>query len=345
MTGIGNYSDSLLSALKVNAVPGLIIEEAPVSSVGKGERALHRVHYLLKIRQFLSGIHNQIDAVHFTNVYVPPKRNDVRYIVTIHDLDPLVLSDMHSLPYAVYFRYILHHALQRADLIVTDTESVRNEILERFGLPEINVRYLGVGLSTEFMAAADVTATNATDTPSILFVGQLNKKKNVEWLVEMLAEGRKKDAIPPLRLVLAGSPGFGFEDIERSMRSASPLDVVWVKRPSLAKLAELYRSASAVIVPSLREGFGIPLLEAMYCGCPIIASDIPTNREVAGQAAHFFRLGKEGDLYEAVRSAIRDDGQSERLKSAKERLVQYEWNSIARRCLSFYDDVLKNSHA
>jgi len=342
MSGIGNYTDSLTAALRRTVGREGIVEELPASSIGSGMRPLHRVMYLWRLRRFLQGGAAAESVIHFTNIYVPPKVPGVKYVVTIHDLDPLMLPGMHSVQYAAYFAYIIKRSIQRADLILTDTVSVKEELTERFGVPEQRVRDVGVGLSEEFTQSADRAVARPPDRPTLLFVGQLNMKKNVLWLVNTFMAGVASKRIPPVRLVLAGSAGHGIGPIREVLQHADTDMIEWIVRPPLDRLTELYRSCSAVIVPSIREGFGIPLLEAMYCERPIIASDIPTNREVAGAAAEFFALNDPESFYSAVNAVLKDNNAGSRLSAAAVQLKRYQWDTLAARCLSFYDELSKD---
>ncbi len=342
MTGIGIYSQSLVTSLKNAAGPAVSVSQVPVSSIGKRFRPIHRLRYFWRLRRFLRRNTSHGDIIHFTNVYVPAKVAGIKYVVTIHDLDPLILSSMHSPQYALYFQYIIRRSIERADLVLTDTESVREELIDRFDLNSMKVKNLGVGISTEFTAAADAAPRVALSKPTFLFVGQLNKKKNVRWLIETVRAGITEGKLPDIRLILAGAPGFGFEEIEDVLKQRNKEDIQWINRPNLPELVGLYRSCTAVIVPSLREGFGIPLLEAMYCGCKIIASDIPTNREVAGTAAEYFSLNDAESLYGSIHSVLRSTDDTSREISAREQLKKYNWNDLALQCLSFYQDMSDN---
>ena len=102
---------------------------------------------------------------------------------------------------------------------------------------------------------------------------------------------------------------------------------------------ELYCSSTAVVLPSLREGFGRPILEAMYCDKPIIASRIPTSLELAGEGAEFFSLGDRSEFYEAVRAAVDDRNAFTRKTAASRQLERYSWRTLAQRYLTIYREV------
>ena len=123
------------------------------------------------------------------------------------------------------------------------------------------------------------------------------------------------------------------------MRHAGSL-VKWVRSPSLAQLARLYRDSSVFLFPSVCEGFGIPLLEAMYCGKPVVASAIPTSLEVAHDAAYFFQLGDEDAFYHAVNSALVQSGWEEKRRAAEERLRHYSWENLVKKYAETYQALV-----
>lgn len=339
-TGIGNYSSSLLAALKLNTNRFIEFNEAQVSSIGHKYRPLRRIKYLFNIYKLIIYNRKMFKAIHFTNIYVPPKVNSIKYIVTIHDIDPVQLPNAHSLLYYWYFRYIVKRSIERADLIFTDTESVRSELIEMYDLPSKIIKNLGVGLSYEFIEKADKIVKKTPAIPTLLFVGQLNKKKNVNWLIRAIDSGIKEKRLPDMKLILAGSPGYGYDEIKSTMKEINSEKIVWIKSPNLSAIVELYKTSSALIVPSLREGFGIPLLEAMYCDLPIVASKIQTNLEVANNAAFYFSLENTDELYASILAALINDGSDKRKEIAQIQLNKYDWNVIAHKWLTYYQEIV-----
>ena len=104
-------------------------------------------------------------------------------------------------------------------------------------------------------------------------------------------------------------------------------------------VCELYNKATAFIYPSLYEGFGIPLLEAMQCGCPIIASDIPSSREIAQNCPIYFSPQDENELIQAMDSIIKEDEDSERLAHGYDRAKSFSWDTTAQKTLEIYQSL------
>jgi len=275
------------------------------------------------------------DVVHFVNNYVPRKSPTVAYVATVHDVDPIALPSVHSRRYALYFRKVIRATLARADIIEVHTQTVRDELLNHYPLDPERIRIGGDGLSSEFTGIADATEKSGPEVPTLLYVGAINSKKNSPWLVQTVIHGVRSGALPKLRLILAGRNGPGFQEVREGLRE-SPDIVEWRVTPSLEDLIRLYCSCSCVVLPSLREGFGRPLLEGMYCGKAVIASRIPSSVEVAGKAAFFFDLENREEFYKAVHAAIAGEDAAVRHATATTQLGRYSWERLAGVYASIY---------
>jgi len=326
--GIGVFSANIIRAVKTFCPDSVNIEDSGISRGPTGLRPLYRLIYLSRLYRLRQKGFHTAEVVHFTNYYVPPRLKNVSFVSTIHDIDPIAIPEVHTRRYVYYFRYILEHTLKRTHAFETHTEAIKNEVIERFNVDSDSVRVVGDGLSPEFITAAKAAQKHFPDQPSLLFVGQLNRKKNVAWLTNAVVSGVLTGALPKLTLVLAGSPGFGSEEVLNEVRASAGI-VRWQPSPSLDQLVALYRSSSMLILPSLREGFGRPLLEAMYCSVPIVASRIPSSLEVAGDAALYFALHDRDELYHSIRETLSGRYHANQQAVAQQRLSNYSWRRLA----------------
>jgi glycosyltransferase involved in cell wall biosynthesis len=326
--GIGEYATSLSAALATHQSGVLEVADSGASSSPVRFRPASRLVYLYRLRKLRMDGYGGARVVHFTNIFVPPVRRGVAYVGTVHDLDPLLLPAAHTRRYRYYFEYAAKMTMNRSDLLVTQSEAVREELVERFGVAPERVVVGANGLNPAFMAAADREPKSNPEVPSMLFIGQVNRKKNVRWLVRTFSEGVRRGALPAMRLVLVGRPGFGSAEVERELRSAGP-NVTWERGCPLEALVKLLCSSTMLVLPSQREGFGRPLLEAMYCGKPVVASRIPSSCEVAGDAGRYFALGSEDEFYAAVKDVLSRKDEEARLRSARARLANYAWDRLA----------------
>jgi glycosyltransferase involved in cell wall biosynthesis len=338
-TGTGVYGSGLMTALKQYSSSEIDVAEAGTSLVGNSVRPLRRLVYLWRLSQLAKRGYNGVDIVHFINVYVPRKRTKIAIVGTIHDLDAIQHPDVYTRRYSAYYRKTVGATLQRADMILTDTEAVRGVIMDRYRVAEDRISAVGIGLHSLFVDAVDgIPKPTIQGDPVVLFVGRLEKKKNIAWCVRTVAEGVRRGALPVLRLALAGGRGHGFEEIAAALRDAKDI-AQWFPHPDIGSLAKLYQQAEVVVLPSFCEGFGIPLLEAMYCGKPIVASRIPTNLEVAGEAARYFELGNKDELYSALCDALTRGNSDARVNAAREKLRAYSWERLAPCYVSVYRKV------
>jgi glycosyltransferase involved in cell wall biosynthesis len=336
-TGIGTYSRSLLESLQKYATNEINAEDAGVSVPATSLRPLRRLAYFGKLGLLRQRGYMRAHLIHFTSPYVPPRYPGVGYVVTIHDLDSIVLSSAYSRHFSLRYKIIHDKIVERSDRIVTVSNAVRREILEHWQLDESRVQTAGEGVSAEFADLAQATEKTMPPEPVILFVGTISAKKNSAWLVRTVAKGVRLGAIPKLKLLLAGSRGYGFHGVESELRMAQDI-VRWKPGLSTKEIVKLYCSCSAVVLPSLREGFGLPLLEAMCCDKPIIASRIPTSVEVANGVANFFSLDDEEEFYESVRAALADRNAERRRLLSTQQLDKYSWENCARLYVDIYKD-------
>jgi glycosyltransferase involved in cell wall biosynthesis len=334
-TGIGIYGQCLIAALSQYGSRDLCVSEAGVSLASKKLRPLRRIIYTIRLYKLANRKFNGADIVHFTNQYVPKKVQGVSYVTTIHDLDPMMLPETHSRRYNTYFELVMKKAIKRIDHIEVHTHAVLNDVLDTFNVPPELCSVVGDGLSDDFFALADTMVSAIPSVPTLLYVGQISKKKNVAWLVKTVAAGIKSGGLPKMKLIVAGGPGYGANDFRNEL-DCSGNNVEWVQSPSFFEIIRLYKNCSAVVLPSLREGFGRPLLEAMYCDKPIIASKIPSNLEVGGQGENYFQLGNIDEFYQCVNNAFLDIHKEKRRENAQKQLARYSWENLTKLYVELY---------
>lgn len=338
-TGTGVYGRTLFASLQQYCNDAIDVREAGISSVSTRMRPLRRLLYLARLARLRRSGYRGADVVHFANVYAPVRKNGVAYVATIHDLDAILYPHLYTRRYSVYYGRTVAASTQRAHIVLTDTEAIRGQLLDRYPIGEERVKVVGIGVSPQFVKAVEAAGRITDDHPlTMLFVGRLEAKKNVEWLVDSVAMGVRSGAIPKLRLQLAGGNSYGFPAIQRALREAGPI-AEWIATPDMQRLATLYTQSDLVVLPSHCEGFGIPLLEAMYCGKPIVASRIPTSVEVTGGGAYFFDLGRRDAFYAAVNDCVQ--GKSRRMHDAiaAQQLAHYAWPVLARAAAHVYTEA------
>ena len=267
------------------------------------------------------------DVSHFH--YVMPPSAPGRVVLTVHDLSFERRPELMNRRDRVLFRSLVPRSVRRADRILVGSDWTRSDLVERYDVPDEKVVVTPYGVDPLF--TREGPARNGS--PYLLFVGGLQPRKDPGTAVDAL---QKLD--PGLRLVFAGPPlRQSRELIEhvRRLRLSSRVEFTGYVRKT--ELAALYRGASALVLPSLYEGFGLPLLEAMASGTPVVASTAGALPEVAGDAAVLVEPGDAEGLAAGVERALAD---RERLVAAGlERSRRYSWAETARRTLAVYEEL------
>jgi glycosyltransferase involved in cell wall biosynthesis len=276
-----------------------------------------------------------------------------RTVVTCHDLDTFrsILcprEDRHSGPFRVMTRRILA-GFRRAARITCDTAAIRDEIVS-FGLvapDRLVVAPVGVGASfaSESDPVADRTAARLTGTregtTEILHVGSTIPRKRIDVVLRVLAE--VGHGMASLQLVRVGGPfTAGQQRLARDLGVDGRISVL--DRVDEPTLAALYRRAALVLLPSDREGFGLPLAEALACGTPVLASDIAVLREVGGDAAEYCAPGDVAAWCVGVTALLeerrdRPNDWAARRAIGIARARQFTWEGFARQLTQIYAEL------
>lgn len=214
--------------------------------------------------------------------------DNLRTVLTVHDLVAIYYPGHMSRYNAFVHRLHFRRSVERADAIIADSHSTRNDLLRELGVPEHKVRVVHAGVSGLFRPVPVPETTDrlhALGVPDrfVLSVGTIEPRKNYPLLFQALA------GIPDLHLVIAGHRGWKYRRIigqiaELGLEKRVQL-LDYVRTPDLVAL---YNRAELVVLPSLYEGFGLPVLEAMACGTPVLASNTSSLPEVGGDAAAYF---------------------------------------------------------
>ena len=210
-----------------------------------------------------------------------------RLALTIHDIAPIALPETFSSALKRRFaRLLIQRGVAHASAILTDSDFTAQEMIQRLGVPAGKITVAHLGLEDSW--PADARAHREKDcVPYLLYVGNVKPNKNLSTLLKAFTQ--VQDRIPH-RLLLAGRiRGFGTGD-EAVIRAAESFGdrVRFTGEISDSVLISLYRGATALVLPSLYEGFGLPLLEAMQLGCPVLASTAGSLPEIGGDAALYF---------------------------------------------------------
>ena len=286
---------------------------------------------------------------HGTNYEVPLWGRTTR-VVTVHDLSLFTHPETHERRRVWRARRRLPLMTRAAAAVITPTEAVRRELCEWLRVPPSKVFAVHEAARDCFKPSDSEEASGVLRELGIggeflLAVGTIEPRKNLATLVRAFEEVLRERPASNLRLVIAGGRGWLsgplFESIEDSPARGR---VVLTGYVSDEQLRALYSACAAFVYPSLYEGFGLPPLEAMSCGAPVVAGDTPAVAEVSGGAARLFDPRDQGQLARALLQLLDDETARRSLSEAGlRRAAQFSWQRTARATLDVYAEAMRRS--
>lgn len=270
----------------------------------------------------------------FSPGFVSPLWGRFQKVVTIHDLYYRLFPHFVRPWQRRYWRFVLPLSLRRATAAIAVSDSTRADICAAFPWALAKVKYIHLGAD----GLNRVEAAPRGGRPYCLVVGNITPNKNIETILAAFALLEKEGV--DCRLVVAGSDLFGL--LAQGLKAMPvALDVEMLDHVADDTLTSLYANALCLIQASHYEGFGLPVVEAMRVGCPVIASDIPVLREMGGNAAMYFPPESAADLSLEIRNLCEDEIVRSRLISlGRENALRFEWRETARRTAELFDHVL-----
>jgi glycosyltransferase involved in cell wall biosynthesis len=308
-------------------------------------RIWHRARLPLPV-ELVTG---RLDLFHSPDFTLPPTMPGVPTVLTVHDLTFVRDPDSADERLRAYLGRVVPRSVRRATHVLADSKATRQDLIDLWDIPpeEISVVYCGV--EPRFRPVVDPTVLanvraryNLGDRPYIFSVSTLQPRKNYRRLIQAFAPlaGRHQN----LTLVIAGGKGWKYEEIlaepERLGIGGRVLFPGFVAEPDLPALLS---GAALFAYPSLYEGFGLPILEAMACGTPVIASDRSSLPEVVGDAGlQVDALDVEG-LTAGMERLLTEEGlRTELIGRGAGRAANFTWERAARELLAVYNRFLKD---
>jgi glycosyltransferase involved in cell wall biosynthesis len=289
----------------------------------------------------------ELDVLHVSEVS-EFEATGARLVATVHDLSPILLPKTHTLPNRERFEKRMRYVQRYVDSIIAVSEHTKSDLIDVMDIPEerVHVVYNAAGpVYTMFLDRKRVDQVlrkhSLPDTGYILYVGTLEPRKNLVRLVEAYAVAldRSDSSLPPL--VLAGGKGWFYEGILQSVdRLGLQGRVIFTGFVDDEDLPAMFHGAVFFVYPSLYEGFGMPVLEAMACGVPVITSDVSSLPEVVGDAGVLVDPTDTHAIADALIAMNGDAGGRARFRAAGlDRAAQFSWERAARETLAVYEQV------
>ena len=326
-TGVGNYAAEFVRALDAADFPGdLHVLSLKPECIGELKRAVvvpvrtdYESHpageWFMQVRIPALLRDAGFDAFWGPAFLAPWWRTRAKRLVTVHDIAAFTHPECYPKRFAKYIRTVTRLALRSGAHIVALSDFVREQILEKFGIPGERITTIHPGVSP-FFSPGEAPAN--VPQPYLLAIGAGAPRKNDEWLLRLWETVKTRH--PEHRLVLVG----------QHEHTEAPSGIIRLPHQSREKLRELYRGAALFLFPSVAEGFGLPTVEAMACGCPVAAADAGALPEVGGDAALYFSLTDTQRAAEKITGVLRNPDE---LASMREkglaRAACFTWENAA----------------
>jgi glycosyltransferase involved in cell wall biosynthesis len=284
------------------------------------ERCLAALWHRARMPLFVETFIGSVDVFYSPDFLLPPTRA-WRALVTVHDLSYVRVPECFPAPLLNYLNRAVPRALQRADLVLADADSTRRDVNDVYRVPLDKIKTLYSGVDPRFNPSVSTESQARVreltrGKPYLLSVSTIQPRKNYARLIEAFAKIANYElgipdsqfAIPNLQLVISGARGWMFDDVFQTVERLGLRErVIFPDFVSDDDLPALYAGATLFVYPSLYEGFGLPVAEAMACGAPVICSNASSLPEVAGDAALYFDPRDVNAMADAMQHALADE--------------------------------------
>lgn len=302
--------------------------------------------------ELLKVINNQKpDLVHFTNFNFPVGYKG-KFIITIHDLTLLHFKNLRaSVASRMYYRLkdqvmrnvVLRQGIGKAKAVIVPTEYVKEDVAKTFKVRRNKIVVTYEAVDKDFSTPRVNLEKFGINKPYLLYVGNAYPHKNIERMI--LAFGKLiTKYLLDYQLVIAGKKDSFHENLEEAVKEANLTDrVVFTGFVTDQELAGLYKNAKLYVFPSLSEGFGLPPLEAMAHGTPVVSSSSTCLPEVLGNSAEYFDPKNTSDMARVMLKVLSDDELALTLvKKGSKQVNKYSWRKTAKQTLVVYEKALRN---
>jgi glycosyltransferase involved in cell wall biosynthesis len=322
--------------------PHIHFRPAPLS-----ERWLYRIWYRARLPLPVQWFTGQLDLFHSPDFVLPPVAGGIPTLLTVHDLS--FLHYPHTFPerLVAYLQRVVPWSVQRATHVLADSEATRNDLCDLWQVPaeKITVLYSGVNARFQPVTAYDRLVAvrekyGLGESPYILAVGTVQPRKNYQMLIKAFAPVAERH---PHQLVFSGGKGWLYEEMMAEVgRQGLNGRVRFIGFVDDADLPALYSDAALFVFPSLYEGFGLPILEAMGCGVPVISSDASCLPEVVGEAGILLPPQDPQRWTETLLDLLGDPEARSRLVAAGfHQTRRFTWRRAAEQLLDIYEMLLE----
>ncbi|MDX1520733.1 MAG: glycosyltransferase family 1 protein [Anaerolineae bacterium] len=358
--GIGRYTRGLITTLaqfdRANQYTLLATPDAPSDALKLFDGRPNFTHkrYPLPERWMTIGWHRlylpvpvewfagEIQLFHSPNFILPPVRR-AKTLLTVHDLSFIRHPQGAVDKLRTWLEQVVPHSLARADHILADSHSTKADLIDLYAVPAPQITVIGAGVEARFQPITDPAQRQAThhrynlpDEKFVLGLGTLEPRKNFTGLVDAFNRSPIRDSH---HLVIAGGKGWLYDDILKAAESSPVQDRIHlIGFVADDDLPTLYSLADIFAFPSHYEGFGIPVIEAMACGTPVVCADNSSLPEVAGSAALQVSASDSTGLAEALHQLATDPAlRAQAVEQGFTQAKKFTWQAAAKKLLAVYE--------
>ncbi len=296
----------------------------------------------------------EVDLIHVPHVFWRPLMTRVPYVITVHDLlDYMYRARTNNGMRRMMHSYMTRQVMHRAARIFAVSNFTKRDVGRYFNVKPEKIEVVYNALDETFLRGHSTASEQEmvrgryqVDSPFLLYAGRISPHKNVARIIEafsaLKAELAKEDAFSDLKLIIIGDEVSKNPDIRRAViRSGMQHDVRFLGYVSIDVLRIFFDMAKVFVFPSLYEGFGLPPLEAMAHGTPVVASNTSALPEVVGNAALLVNPENVFEISRALQRVLTDQSLRERMKAAGiEQAQKFSWEASVRRMLGVYEQVV-----
>lgn len=363
--GIGRYTRELVRAITLqdykndyqlfSAKPPAVLPVPNPLPDGKNitykpapldEKWLYRFWYRMRWPLPVQLVTGQLDLFHSPDFVLPPVSGRIPTLLTVHDLSFVHFPHVYTTTLVSYLNRVVPWSVRRATHVLADSVATKQDLIEIWNVPEKKITVLYSGVDADFAPVDDENRLVAVrekyalgQAPYIFTVGTIQPRKNYQMLIQAFA---KVAQTQEHNLVIAGGKGWLYDEILAEVHAQNLVGrVLFTGFVDDVDLPTLYSGASLFVFPSLYEGFGLPLLEAMSCGVPVISSDASCLPEVAGRAAVLLPPHKTAAWTEAMEALLNSPvDRAQLVASGYAQAKQFSWEKSAQQLLHIYGRLL-----
>jgi len=350
--GKGNYAFSIVRnlLLKDSSNDYILYAREGVAGFSEFRNAKLKLitgNGLLWHHRVATDVKRQLVDVFFAPVsYIIPSLlpRSIKTIITVHDLVAFLFPSRHQKKAVLIEKLFLRRAIRRATRVLAVSENTRQDILKKFKTDPQKILVIPCGVGPEFHELKKESLlpfAKKTNLPEKFFlaVGTLEPRKNYLNLIKAFA--LIAESFPTYHLIIVGQNGWHHEEVSHSIRNNYLTNRVhMLGYLSNSSLVQLYNLAKALVFPSLYEGFGLPPLEAMACGCPVITSNVSSLPEVVGNSGLFVDPKNPHQIASAMIRVVKDAELCENLKNQGIlRARKFSWESSAQKLLEIFSQL------